>query len=186
MKPSGLVFVATLACCTTAQGEATAPLDVTQRHEPFAPAASITPGKRNPATTRTLQNRTLEMPRTELARTPASAQQSPLAVAEQREKHVREFPAKRPSSMENARSALDRRPSSISTRDTKAKPPLVAKYQESLAAASASNMARFPATEAHTKGKLNRFVFRKNPPENEGPSPASAVLPAAGGSRSAK
>jgi hypothetical protein len=50
----------------------------------------------------------------------------------------------------------------------------VAKYQDGLAAASAANLARFPADGAATTAKVNRFVFRKNGAEA---SPVTAGAP---------
>jgi hypothetical protein len=41
-------------------------------------------------------------------------------------------------------------------------------------------MARFPAMDQATGVKLNRFVFRKNPPDNGGALPGAPVTPAGG------
>ncbi|MEY4088623.1 MAG: hypothetical protein RJB55_894, partial [Verrucomicrobiota bacterium] len=61
-------------------------------------------------------------------------------------------------------------------------PPTVSKYQDRLDAASASNMARFPALNGATTAKINRFVFRKNTAEPDRVLGDVSVTPAAGGS----
>jgi hypothetical protein len=58
----------------------------------------------------------------------------------------------------------------------------VAKYQDGLTSASATNMARFPAVDRATGAKINRFVFRKNPDEVSAVTGGAEVTPAAGGS----
>ena len=76
-------------------------------------------------------------------------------------------------------SPLDHRPAGVSTGGDTVRPPAVAKFQDSLNAASASNMARFPADGAAVTGKVNRFVFRKNGAEGAPVTAGAAVTPAA-------
>lgn len=78
-------------------------------------------------------------------------------------------------------SRMDHQPSARSTKEETRKPPTVAKYQDSLDAASASNMARFPALNGATTAKINRFIFRKNGADPDRALGDAAVTPAAGG-----
>jgi hypothetical protein len=99
---------------------------------------------------------------------------------------VREKDSHRPEAIEHATSGYDHRQARVSTGTDTSKPPTVAKYQDRLTAATATNMARFPAIEAATGAKINRFVFRKNP-EVTGTAPGgAAVVPAASGAANNK
>ena len=64
--------------------------------------------------------------------------------------NVREKQSHRVEPVEVPRSAFDHRTATISTGGDTKQPPLVRKYQDSLVAASATNMARFPALDRAT------------------------------------
>ena len=81
---------------------------------------------------------------------------------------------------------MDHQPANRSTKDETKRPPTVSKYQESLDAASAGNMARFPALNGATTAKINRFIFRKNGPDSDRALGDSTVIPVGGGGTSAK
>ncbi|MDP3069335.1 MAG: hypothetical protein Q8N18_03555 [Opitutaceae bacterium] len=183
MKPAGLfVFLAALGCAAIAgAADATTPIDYTQRNAPFAPAGSVAPDKRNPADqTSTVQDKRVE--KTVVDKKPAivGERRAAIDVTETREKNIREKDSRRPEKSEQPLSAHNHKPAGISTSEDTKKPPTVAKYQDSLTAASVSNMARFPALDKATTTKINRFVFRKNPAEPESVAATGRVTPAGG------
>lgn len=184
MKTSVLFVV--VAMGATASGiraaNATSPVDPTQRNTSLAPAGTVTPAKKAPAVNPVLQDKRVEKPEFEKSVAPLGERRSAIDVTETREKTVREKDSRRPEVIEQKTSAYNHRPAGVSTDGDTTKPPTVAKYQDSLTAASASNMARFPAVDRATTAKINRFVFRKNPPDSS-PLPGDGrVTPAAGGS----
>ncbi len=183
MPSFGLIAVVSfgLSVAVATAADATSPVDYTQRNTPFAPGTGITTQKQTPATNASVQEKRVDKTLVEKETSSLNGQRASIDVQEAREKKVREKDSRRPEATEHKTSAFNHRPSSISTRDDTNKPPTVAKYQDSLAAASASNMARFPAMEQATTAKINRFVFRKNPAES-GPLTDTRVTPAAGGS----
>lgn len=162
--------------------DATTPIDYQQRNEPFAPAGSVTPEKQKPASNSGVQDKRVEKATIEKKASPLREQTSPIALKEARPKEVREKDSHRPEVKEQPTSRYDHRPAAISTANDTTKPPTVAKYQDSLAAASATNMARFPAMDRATTAKINRFVFQKNPAEADAVVDKRSVTPAAGGS----
>ncbi len=164
-----------------AAADATSPVDPARRNEAFAPGGTVTPARRTPTdeANDSLQARrfgTEVVPRKE---SPLDGRRSPLDVQEARPKEVQDKVSTRPQAPQPRRSALDHRPAEIAT-SQQVTPPKVARFQESLDAASAANMARFPALDQATTVKLNRFVFRKNPPEAGGALPGAPVTPAGG------
>lgn len=165
--------------------DATSPVDPAQRNTPFAPAATVSGDKQAPAANldSRVQDRRYEATRVERKTAPVSGQSSAIEVQEARDKNIREKDSQRPTAKEQPLSAYNHRLAGYSTGSDTTKPPIVTKYQESLTAASASNMARFPAIDQATTAKINRFVFRKNPAEAQGPAEGATVVPAGGGSR---
>jgi hypothetical protein len=164
--------------------DATSPVDATERNTTYAPTATVTPEKQTPASnpnTR-VQDRRFQTTTVERQTSPLDGQRAAIEMREARDKNVREKDSHRPERTEQPMSAFNHRPAAISTGTDTTKPPTVAKYQDSLTAASASNMARFPALDRATSAKINRFVFRKNPAEAEGALEGTTVTPAAGGS----
>ena len=186
MKPLGLALLAGyVACALVARAaDATTPVDYAQRSDPFAPGsnAAATPEKKTPATNTSVQDKRVEKNVIERQTAPLGDRRAGIDVKEAREKSVREQDSDRPAATEQPTSGFNHRKAGISTSGDASKPPMVAKYQDSLTAASATNMARFPAMDGATSAKINRFVFRKNPPENGVLSDSKSVTPAAGGS----
>lgn len=177
--PCPLVVAAFLALAAVRAADATSPVDAAQRNQPFAPQGSVTPPVQAPARAAGLQDKVIE--RQELEKKTAdgvAGRRAPVEVGETREKKL-VTPEVRPAQPEPRRmSPLDHRPASLSTGGDTVRPPAVAKYQDSLAAASTTNMARFPADGAATTGKINRFVFRKNGAEGAPVTAGAAVTPA--------
>ncbi len=164
--------------------DATSPIDATDRNAPFAPAATVAPTKKAPAASPNsrVQERRFETTTLDRKTAPVDGQRAATEITEAREKNVREKDSYRPEGIDQPRSAYNHRPAAISTDANTTKPPMVSKYQDGMTAASASNMARFPAVKGSTSAKINRFVFRKNPAEPERALEGAAVTPAAGGS----
>ncbi len=186
MRSPTFVFFAsvTVAALGARAADATSPVDATQRNTPYAPAATVTPDKQTPAAnpaTR-VQDRRFETTTVERKTSPLAEKRAAIEMGEAREKNVREKDSHRPERVEQPISAFNHRQSAVSTGADTPKPPMVAKYQDGLTTASATNMARFPAIERATSAKINRFVFRKNPTEAPGALEGARVTPAAGGS----
>lgn len=184
MKPVMLSVFATLGACVVAgyAADATTPIDYTRRNDPFAPSEGVTPQKQKPATNEAVQEKRVDRPVVEKQKSSLRDRQAPIDLTETRAKQVREKVSHRPEVREQPTSGFNHRPAAISTASDTSKPPTVAKYQASLTAASATNMARFPAVDRATTAKINRFVFRKNPPEASDSVTGRPVTPAAGGS----
>lgn len=182
--PAAILAFALLGAGTGRAADATSPVDPAQRNAPFAPAATVTPAKKSPAAqdNRGVQDRRFETGKVEFPTAPLAGRRAPIDVQEVREKQVRSMESHRPESTEQPTSRFNHREAAISTGADTTKPPLVAKYQDSLSAASAANMARFPALDQATTAKINRFVFRKNAAEPASPVDGAKVTPAAGGS----
>ena len=181
VKPHRAAFLALLLATGSAAADATSPVDAAKRNETFAPGGTVTPARRTPAdegnaSVQTRRFGTEVVPRTEA---PLAGRRSSIDVQEARPKDIQDKASTRPEAPEPRRSALDHRPADIATTQ-QVNPPKVARFQESLDAASAANMARFPAMDQATGVKLNRFVFRKNPPDNGGALPGAPVTPAGG------
>ncbi len=162
--------------------DATTPIDYRDRNEAFVPADNGANKKQKPITNSGLQDKRFEKPVVEKKSSPLGDRQVPIDLKETRAKNVREKESHRPERIEHVTSDFDHRQSAISTTGDATKPPMVAKYQDSLAAASTTNMARYPAMDKATSAKINRFVFRKNPTDAAGSVNGSPVTPAAGGS----
>lgn len=184
MKRSGLVVFASITVCVAAAqaADATSPIDAAQRNSAFTAERSVEPEKRKPVVDEALQRKRVTPDTIEKKPAALGDRRAPLELTETREKNVREKESHRPEKIEQPVSRYNQQRSRVSTSADTTKVPTVAKYQDSLTAASASNMARFPAIGAATGAKINRFVFRKNGGElADGPQRA-AVTPAAGGS----
>ena len=161
--------------------DATTPIDYRDRNEVFAPADAGAAKKQRPELNTSVPEKRVGKPLVEKETSPLGAREAAIEMKETRAKDVREKDSRRPEPREHVTSSFDHRESAIRTSDT-TKPPLVAKYQDSLTAATATNMARYPAMEKATSAKINRFVFRKNPTEVAAAVSGSPVTPAAGGS----
>ena len=181
MKLPGLIFAClSFSGAAALRGaDATAPIDYTQRNAPFAPAATVTPEKKDLPRAESVQDKRVEITTVEKKSAAIGERRAAITVEEAREKNVREKNSSRPEVVAQPMSAFNHRDSAFTTSDTK-KPPTVAKYQDSLTAASASNMARFPAFDRATTAKINRFVFLKNSSEPTPVTADAAVTPAGG------
>lgn len=183
MKPSGIAVFATFSACALVAraADATTPIDYTQRNTPFAPTASVTPDKQSPATNTRVQEKRVEKTTVDKQTSPLGERRAAIEMKEVREKNVREKDSRRPEKVDQPTSAFNHRQATISPSADTTKPPTVAKYQDSLTAASAANMAKYPAMDRATTAKINRFVFQKNPSDSAAAGSAP-VTPAAGGS----
>ncbi len=183
MKRSGLVFFATSVffCARAWAADATSPVDAAQRNTPYAPGTTgIAPPKKAPVTNEVLQEKRVDKTMIDKRTAPLSDRRAAVEIQEARPKNVKEKDSRRPETVDQPTSAFNHRTAAITTRDDTTKPPTVAKYQDSLTAASASNMARFPAMDRATGAKINRFVFRKNPTESNAATAGAAVTRAGG------
>jgi hypothetical protein len=183
MSQHGLVALAALGICLTPlqAADATTPIDYTQRNTPYAPAETVAPERQKPATNPGVQEKRLDTTTVEKKTAPQGEQRARTEVKESKDKTLVEKNSRRPETIEQPTSDFNQRLSKVSTGSDTTKPPTVAKYQDRLTAATATNMARFPAIERATGAKINRFVFRKNPEETGAPPAGSTVTPAAGG-----
>jgi len=176
MKSPSLIVAASLSLwCGRAvgAGDATAPVDYTQRNGTFAPGATVTPDKKELTRDTAVQDKRVEKTTIDKQTSALGDRRAAIDVQETHEKDVREKDSHRPEAVEQSMNAFNHRESSITTASDTKKPPLVTKYQDSLVSASASNMARFPAFDGATTAKINRFVFRKNSPDSSAKGPAS-------------
>ncbi|MBL9209501.1 MAG: hypothetical protein JNL92_03485 [Opitutaceae bacterium] len=163
--------------------DATTPIDYTQRNAPFTPGRTVAPAKQAPAANRaTQQDKRVEKTEFEKTTAPLADRRAGIDVTETREKQVRANDAQRPAVNDRKTSSYDHQTANVSTGADTTRPPMVARYQDSLTAASAANMARFPAVERATTAKINRFVFRKNPADAAPTGDGTRIVPAAGGS----
>lgn len=185
MKLPSLIGVAgvSVLCLSAARADPTAPVNPAQRNGAYAPAASLNPEKKAPVLDDAIQGKRVE-PAT-IAKVPAAVgeRRAAIEVREGREKNVREKNSSRPAAGEQAMSTFNHRPAPFTTAHDTTTPPVVAKYQDGLRAASAANMARFPALDRATTAKINRFVFRKNSPNPAPVTDGAPITPAGGESR---
>ena len=182
-KPApGVILLATASLLATAgrSADATSPVDYRERNTTYAPSGTVAPDKRAPETNGVVQDKRVETKTLPKPTAPLAERRAAIDVREARDKAVREKDSKRPEKIETPNSSFNHREAAISTGANTSKPPTVAKYQDSLASASASNMARFPAIDKATGAKINRFVFRKNPDDSAALAHGAPVTPAAG------
>lgn len=183
MKASSLLLGAMTGFCLldARAADATSPVDYTSRNGPFTPAPTVAPEKKTPQRDSAVQDKRVEMKRFDRSESALGDKRAPIELKEAREKQVREVNSHRPAADEQPRSAMNHREAQISTAADTRKPPMVAKYQDSLTAASAVNMARFPAMDQAAGARINRFVFRKNGTDSAAITAGATVTPAAGG-----
>jgi len=161
--------------------DATTPIDYTQRNASFTPLGGYSADKQTPATNSSVQEKRVETATVEKKPAVVGERRAAIELKEAREKQVREKDSHRPEKIDVPNSTYNHQQAVISTGTAATKPPLVAKFQDKLASASATNMARFPAIDGASGAKINRFVFRKNPEEKSAMT-AADITPAAGGS----
>lgn len=179
MTYSGLILlgisVGGVGIATAAEG-----IDPAKRNEPFSPAATLRPSVSSPAVAHDVQDRRVEKSVRPLVGTPAGQSTAPIEVTETRAKTVETFDVHAAAGAAASANVIDRRSASISTATDTRHPSRVAKYQDALAAAGATNRARIPAVEVAGGAKLNRFVFRKNGPDQPVGAAAEVAIPAGG------
>lgn len=176
--------------------DATTPIDYTHRNATYAPGGTVAPGKQAPAVNSRVQDKRVTPPAVDKPAAAVGDRRAAIEVTEAQDKTVREKDSRRPETVERATSAVDQRRATISTADT-TKPPMVAKYQDSMATATpwgpgaaVGNTPRFRPLDGATQAKINRFIYRRNPAEaspSAGAAPSAVlggtmVTPAAGGS----
>ena len=165
MKLPRAFLLASLATGSLASGraaDAIQAVDYTRKDLAFTPAATVTPPVRAPQTDTSVQGKRVDISINDKALSTLAGRRAAVDLQEAQAKNVLEKDSRRPEAREAAMSGFNHRESVIATVSDARKPEMVSKYQASLSAASASNMARFPAAGAATTAKLNRFVFRKN------------------------
>lgn len=186
MKRSAFVVFASFSVCTPTvrAADATTPVDYTQRNAPFAPSpgGTVAPARQTPQGNAAVQDKRFDKAVVDKKTAPLADRRAEVDVTEAREKNVREKDSHRPEAETIRRSSFDHRTAGIATGGEKTRPQTVAKYQDSLTSATATNMAKYPAMDRATAAKINRFVFRKNPTEPTAAMDRAKVTPAAGGS----
>ena len=182
MKRSGFILLASVCALSARGADATSPIDYTQRNSPYAPdAAKVAPGKQVPQGNAAIQDKRVPATTVEKQIAPLADDRTGIEVKETREKNVREKKSHRPEANTQPTSAFNHKSAAITTAGDTTKPPMVAKYQDSLSAANLVKTGKLSALESATTAKMNRFVFRKNPPDPLlGPGGAT-VTPAGGG-----
>lgn len=177
-----MVWVCGFAVLSIGYGaDATRPIDYTNRNTPFAPEAGVKPSVKSPAVVDGLQNKRVTPAVIDRKSSSLGDRKAAVDVSETRPKSVQEKVVQSPDAKKPTRNDMTDRRSEFTTA-TQVNPQRVSKYQESLVAASATNMARFPAVDRETTAKLNRFVFRKNAGEPVDSPIGAPISPAAGGS----
>jgi hypothetical protein len=186
MKVSSvLVFAGVTIMAAARAADATTPVDYTQRNTPFAAGATVPVKKKTLPTAEAVQQKRVELPTREKPTAVIGAQRAALDVTEARPKTLVTLGSHRPETVERRLNAFNHREAAIAPGTDTQKPPLVAKYQDSLAGATVTKTSRMPALNQATTATINRFVFRKNPAEANGNAAAlesATVTPAAGGS----
>lgn len=180
-RSSSVVFL--FACCAlvaTRAADATSPVDYTDRNARFKTGDQVKPETNRPKVVDDVQQRRVEPARIEKQPAAVGERRASIDLAETRDKVVHEKNVRPPDKIEVEKSRYDQQRSRFSTANDTKKPPTVTRYQESLTAASATNMARFPAMSTATTAKINRFVFRKNAGEPSNAAQGAKVVPAAG------
>ncbi|MES2692778.1 MAG: hypothetical protein V4773_04840 [Verrucomicrobiota bacterium] len=180
-----VAVIATLGVCVNATrgADATTPVDYTQRNTPFKPGTPATqPEKRKPEIDHTIQDKRVTPEKIEKKEAAVGDKRAAIDMKEKDEKNIIEKDSRKPEKIEQPKSRYDQQRSQFSTSEDTKKPPMVAKYQDSLTAANAVKTGKLSAMQTDTKAKVNRFVFRKNGGELADAAQGASVTPAAGGS----
>jgi hypothetical protein len=181
--PGAVIAMFGLSLAGLRAADATTPLDPARRNGDFSPGATASIPRIAPDVT---VPRSLSQPIVTPPTTSASADRlSGLAVVQPAAKRAKSPAVNRPDTAIVRVSANPVR-MVLSTSDRLLAPPRVTKYQDSMAAARATNMARFPAGNPATVSRLSRFVFRRNPPDPGAAIDPAAAIPAGGRSRESK
>ena len=120
-----------------AKGDATSPIDYTQRNQPYTPADSVRGEKKKPATNGSVQEKRVEKTMVEKQKSSLREREAAVDVKEARPKQVREKESYPTEVVEHKTSDFNHQASAYSTASGTSKPPMVARYQDSLTAANA-------------------------------------------------
>lgn len=177
MKLSGAAIALFGLSIAGLRATAATPLDPTARNAEFSPSASVSIPLITPEVSvpQPLAKAVLNPP-TQAASTQRLAAQP---VQEPAEKRVASPAARRPEASRVSATTLAVR-ATLVTSDHVLVSPTVTKYQDGLAAARTATPARFPAGSAAAVSRINRFVFRRNPPEAGTAVDPAAAVPAGG------
>jgi hypothetical protein len=187
MKVSSLLATAIFVLIPSARAaDATTPVDYTQRNGAFAPGATVPIEKKTLPTADALQNRRVDLPTVDKVPATVGDRRAAIDVTEARPKQVRSNDTRRPEASAPVLNPFNHREAAITTSGDTTKPPMVAKYQDSLTVGNATKVERLPANARGTTARINRFVFRKNPAEPTAALEGATVTPVAGGSPIAK
>lgn len=188
MKRSGCVVLVCVSLCVAAARGATAtqPIDHTERNTSLAPTNTVRPDTRRPEIEETVQQKRVTPATIDKKPAAVGDRKSPLAIKETQEKTMFEKDIRATEKLEQPRSAFNQQRARISVSGDTTKPPMVAKYQDSLTASNAISTARLPAVSSNATAKINRFVFRKNGGELANTPQRATAVPAAGGSAPTK
>jgi hypothetical protein len=157
-----------------------APIDVTQRNAEFSTGAATSPVGPTPQVDHAIQDRRVEknvLPKPSAGAMPRAAIEATESFPKPRREAPGEALAPLPPRVnpETQRASLP---------DRVKQPQKVKRYEDSLAAARATSLARYPELQTGAApAKLNRFVFRKNVPEPALVTPASGPAAGSGGAK---
>jgi hypothetical protein len=186
MKVSSVLVLAGVTIMAAARAaDATTPVDYTQRNTPFAAGSTVPVEKKTLPTADAVQEKRMDLPTRDKPAASIGVQRAAVDVTETRAKTIVAPESHRPETRERPLNAFNHREAAMAPGTDPKKPPLVAKYQESLAGATVTKTSRMPALNRATTATINRFVFRKNPSEANGNAAAlegATITPAAGGS----
>lgn len=177
MKLSGAAIALFGLSIAGLRATAGTPLDPTTRNAEFSPSASVSIPLITPEVS-------VPQPLAKAVLNPPTQAASPQRLAAQpvqgaAEKRVASPAARRPEASRMSATTPAVR-ATLVTSDHVLVSPRVAKYQDGLAAARAATLARFPAGSAGTASHINRFVFRRNPPDTGTAVDPAAAVPAGG------
>jgi len=179
MKLNGafVLLACGLAPSLGARAATATPVNSTPAATPYTTPAAVAPAHRPPEVRHSIRDREIEKQVLPTSPSPPGDRPAALDPTDTLSLPVQAKQVRVPETLPRAASAFDHRLAAISTSgDTHALPPTVAKYQDGLRAASAANLARFPAVGRATTAKINRFVFRKNVPDTPLSQPGRSAL----------
>jgi len=168
---------------TTGRAADPAKVDYGQRHDAFAPAVGIAPEKRRPEANSTVQDRRVIPSVSTPAPGVTDLRRAPINMEEAREKRLVAPASNRPeATAPRVLSPQNHREYQVRPGAALREPQMVARYQEALTSANATQQTRSAALDAGTTARVNRFVFRRNvaaPPGVADAVPAGRRPPAA-------
>jgi len=155
-----------------------AKVDYSERNNPYAPAASVSPDKRAPQRNDSLQDRRISPTVIDQPTAAIGSRQAPIDIAETTAKTLITPASRRPETRAIEMNAFDHRESRFQPDAEQAGPKLAARYQTALTSARATNVTGSLAAGADTTARVNRFVFHRN---TATPLGTTGAVPAGGG-----